>query len=205
MTMKTIAQIPQVETKVEHKKDTTITIKWKKYTFCGSPGHCPNHPHDTAIVVKEHIDSVVEPILPIHEPQNKLIVTDGQIYKMHINAFGDTFLVDNFYDLHAKKTDTPFVAKKFESSLFDSLSLAMKNQEVKPIEMGDTRSASEIVASVVSKDKKEISVKKVSPEYDGAVLTTAFIFTMYLTAVYCYRTWNTWTKMGHEIKECLMA
>jgi hypothetical protein len=122
-------------------------------------------------------------------------VINGDVFKYHINEFGDTILVDNFYSLKSPK-----LAPENKTDQSNIMITPSDSDFLKP---GDNRSASEIIG-VDPKSSGSAGLKS-ELEYDLGARAVLFIFMVYVTTMYLYRSTPQWVSMTSKIRSVVSS
>lgn len=129
------------------------------------------------------------------EPKSYTKVINGEVFKYHINELGDTILVDNFYSLKSPK-----LAPENKTDQSNIMITPSDSDFLKP---GDNRSASEIIG-VDPKSSGSAGLKS-ELEYDLGARAVLFVFMVYVTTMYLYRSAPQWVSMTSKIRSVISS
>ena len=158
----------------------------------------PDH-IDTAIVMKDHVikaDTMISeaPYKKVEcnkTPYSYFNIVNGEIVKYHVDAAGDTFIVDNLLPVQSVKVEQP---KKVEIP-----DLMIQPSTSSYLQPGDTRSASEIIG-VIPK-KQEIKFDNNELEYDPIAKGMLLAFMLYVSSIYVLRSAPIWADMVSQMRK----
>jgi hypothetical protein len=160
----------------------------------------PDH-IDTAIVMKDHVikaDTMISeaPYKKVEcnkEPFSFFNIVDGEIVKYHVDAAGDTFIVDNLLPVKSVNFEQP---QKVEIP-----DLMIQPSTSSYLQPGDTRSASEIIGVIPKKDYTEIKYDNGELQYDPIAKGILLSFMLYTTSIYIMRSAPYWIEMVSQMKK----
>lgn len=162
----------------------------------------PDH-IDTAIVMKDHVikaDTMIseapyKKIVCDKAPHSYFNIVDGEIVKYHVDAAGDTFVVDNLLSVKSVNFEQP---QKVEIP-----QLMIEPSTSNYLQPGDTRSASEIIG-VIPKGES-IKFSKHEPEYDPMAKGLLLTFMLCTTSLYLVRSAAIWAEMLIKIRNVVVS
>jgi hypothetical protein len=172
-------------------KDTTWTITRRPVMPEKQDTSMKDHVIKADTMISEGTIIKVEP----REPKSYVQVINGEVFKYHVNELGDTIIVDNFYSLKS-----PTLAQKNKTDQSKIMITPSDSDFLKP---GDNRSASEII-SVDLKPSGTAGLKS-ELEYDLAARAVLFVFMVYVTTMYLYRSAPDWTAMTSKIRSVISS
>ena len=130
-----------------------------------------------------------------HEPHSYFQIIDGEIVNFHVNAAGDTFIMDNLLSVKSVKFEQP---KKVEIP-----ELMIEPSTSKYLQPGDTRSASEIIG-VIPKGES-IKFDNNDLEYDPIAKGILLTFMLYVSSMYVLRSAPIWAEMVSKIRNVVVS
>lgn len=162
----------------------------------------PDH-IDTAIVMKDHVlkaDTMISeaPYTKVEcnkEPFSFFNIVDGEIVKYHVDAAGDTFVVDNLLSVKSVNFEQP---QKVEIP-----QLMIEPSTSKYLQPGDTRSASEIIGVIPKGESIKFSSQE--PEYDPMAKGMLLTFMLCVTSLYVVRSVHIWAEMVSKIRNVVAS
>jgi len=162
----------------------------------------PDH-IDTAIVMKDHVikaDTMISeaPYKKVEcnkEPFSFFNIVDGEIVKYHVDAAGDTFVVDNLLSVKSVNFEQP---KKVEIP-----QLMIEPSTSSYLQPGDTRSASEIIGVIPKHDAVKFDNNEL--EYDPIAKGILLSFMLYVSSMYVLRSAAIWVEMVSKIRNVVVS
>jgi hypothetical protein len=130
-----------------------------------------------------------------HEPHSYFNIVDGEIVKFHVNAAGDTFIMDNLLSVKSVNFEQP---KKVEIP-----QLMIEPSTSKYLQPGDTRSASEIIGVIPKVES--IKLSKPEHEYDPMAKGMLLTFMLCVTSLYVVRSVHIWAEMVIKIRNVVAS
>jgi hypothetical protein len=172
-------------------KDTTWTITKRFVAPEQKDTSMKDHVIKVDTMISEGTIIKIEP----REPKSYTKVINGEVFKYHINELGDTIIVDNFYSLKS-----PILAPENKTDQSKIMITPSDSDFLKP---GDNRSASEII-SVDLKSSGTAGLKS-ELEYDLGARAVLFVFMVYVTTMYLYRSAPDWAAMTSKIRSVISS
>ena len=156
---------------------------------------------DSAIAMKDHVikvDTMISqaPYTKVEcnkTPHSYFNIVDGEIVKFHVDAAGDTFIVDNLLPVQNVKVEQP---QKVEIP-----NLMIQPSTSSYLKPGDTRSASEIIGVIPKKDYPEIKFDNGELQYDPVAKGILLSFMLYTTSIYIMRSAPIWIDMVSQMRK----
>ena len=147
---------------------------------------------DTMIIISEAPYKKVD---CTHTPYTYFNIVNGEIVKYHVDAAGDTFIVDNLLSTKIVNFEQP---KKVEIP-----QLMIEPSTSKFLQPGDTRSASEIIGVIPKVES--IKLSKPVHEYDPMAKGMLLTFMLCVTSLYVVRSVHIWAEMVIKIRNVVAS